>query len=79
MAIEEALAAVRKYGDLPVPLHLRNAPTSLMKKMDYGKDYLYAHHYTGNFIMQQNLPNELEGTAYYKPGQNARKMRFAGS
>lgn len=73
MAIEEALAAVRKHGDLPVPLHLRNAPTSLMKKMDYGKDYLYAHHYTGNFIMQQNLPNELEGTAYYKPGQNARE------
>lgn len=73
MAIEEALAAARKHGDLPVPLHLRNAPTKLMKNMDYGRDYQYAHQFAGNFIMQQYLPNDLEGTVFYKPQHNARE------
>ena len=73
MAIEEALAAVRKHGDLPVPLHLRNAPTSLMKKMDYGKEYQYAHHFANNFVLQNYLPDALDGVLFYQPQQNARE------
>src|SRR5690606_36878377 len=57
-AIEMALAAVSKKGDLPVPLHLRNAPTSMMKKMDYGKGYQYAHSFENNFSPQEYLPDE---------------------
>lgn len=73
MAIEEALNAVKKYGDLPVPLHLRNASTKLMKDMDYGKDYQYSHSFEGNFIEQEYLPEKLSGTAFYNPGNNARE------
>lgn len=73
VAIEAALAAVRQYGDLPVPLHLRNAPTKLMKNLDYGKDYQYAHDYDKNFAGQEYLPDALSGTAFYKPGKNARE------
>src|SRR5689334_10797347 len=73
MAIEEALAMVRKQGDLPVPLHVRNAPTGLMKKMGYGKDYKYAHSYEGNFTEQEFLPDEIKGTAFYDPGKNPRE------
>lgn len=73
MAIENALAVVRKQGDLPVPLHLRNAPTQLMKKMDYGKEYQYAHHYAGNFVLQNYLPDALNGVQFYNPQQNARE------
>ncbi len=73
MAIEEALAAVQKEGDLPVPLHIRNAPTGLMKKMGYGKNYKYAHSYEGNFTEQEFLPDALKGTAFYEPGKNPRE------
>jgi putative ATPase len=73
MAIGDALDAVRKYGDLPVPLHLRNAPTRLMKQMDYGKNYQYAHNFENNFVLQQFLPDELEGKAFYAPQKNARE------
>lgn len=73
MAIEEALDIVRREGDLPVPLHIRNAPTSLMKKMDYGKNYKYAHSYEGNFTEQEFLPDKLSGTAFYDPGKNPRE------
>ena len=73
MAIGAALDAVKKYGDLPVPLHLRNAPTSMMKKMDYGKNYQYAHNYENNFVLQQFLPDQLEGTVFYSPQRNARE------
>ncbi len=73
MAIGAALDAVRKHGDLPVPLHLRNAPTNLMKKMDYGKNYQYAHNFENNFVLQQFLPDELEGTAFYEPQKNGRE------
>lgn len=73
MAIEEALDKVRKEGDLPVPLHIRNAPTVLMKKMDYGKNYKYAHSYEGNFADQEFLPDELKGTVFYDPGKNPRE------
>lgn len=73
MAINEAIAAVKQHGDLPVPLHLRNAPTKLMKEMNYGKDYKYAHSYDHNFVLQQFLPDTLDGTAFYTPQQNARE------
>jgi putative ATPase len=72
-AIGMAQAAVSKLGDLPVPLHIRNAPTRLMKNMDYGKGYKYAHSYEGNFADQEYLPQELSNTAFYKPGNNARE------
>ncbi len=73
LAIDEALAVVRKQGDLAVPLHLRNAPTKLMKQMDYGKDYQYAHNFENNFILQQFLPAELDGRAFYIPQKNNRE------
>lgn len=73
MAIEEAIATVHKEGDLPVPLHIRNAPTGLMKKMGYGKNYKYAHSYEQNFIEQEFLPEQLSGTAFYEPGKNPRE------
>jgi len=72
-AIEDALQSVRKHGDLPVPLHLRNAPTKLMKELNYGKEYQYAHLFSGNFIEQQYLPNEIDGTSFYNPQQNPRE------
>jgi putative ATPase len=72
-AIGEALAAVKKYGDLPVPLHIRNAPTKLMKNLDYGKNYEYSHSYQDNFSPQEYLPNELSGKKFYDPGKNARE------
>ena len=73
MAINEAIDAVRSKGDLPVPLHLRNAPTRLMKQMNYGKDYQYAHNFENNFVEQQFLPDELNGKAFYQPQKNARE------
>ena len=73
MAISNALAAVRELGDLPVPLHIRNAPTGLMKKLDYGKGYKYSHDYEGNFSSQEYLPPPLTGRAFYSPGKNARE------
>jgi putative ATPase len=73
VAINDAMAAVSKKGDLPVPLHIRNAPTKLMKNMDYGKDYKYSHSYDNNFSPQEYLPDELSGTAFYNPGKNARE------
>ena len=73
MAIDEALALVDKTGDLPVPLHLRNAPTKLMKNLNYGKEYQYAHAFENNFIDQEFFPESLEGTKLYNPGLNARE------
>jgi putative ATPase len=73
MAINEAIAAVRQHGDLPVPLHIRNAPTNLMKKLDYGKGYKYSHDYEGNFSSQEYLPPPLTGRKFFNPGQNARE------
>jgi len=72
-AIGAALSAVKEYGDLPVPLHIRNAPTSLMKKMDYGKGYKYSHSFEQNFSEQEYLPDEISGTKFYEPGKNARE------
>ena len=73
MAIEDALAAVQRYGDLPVPLHLRNAPTKLMKNIGYGKDYKYAHQYDGNFVNLEFLPEKIKGNRFFDPGHNARE------
>ena len=73
MAIEEAISMVQKDGDLPVPLHIRNAPTGLMKRMGYGKNYKYAHSYEGNFTEQEFLPDKLSGTIFYDPGKNPRE------
>ncbi|MCO5935512.1 replication-associated recombination protein A [Mucilaginibacter sp. RB4R14] len=72
-AIGAAIALVRQTGDLPVPLHLRNAPTKLMKNIGYGKNYKYAHSYEGNFADLDFLPEEIRGTKIYNPGNNARE------
>ena len=73
IAIGAAQSAVRTQGDLPVPLHIRNAPTRLMKNLDYGKGYQYSHNYDNNFSPQEYLPEELQGTKFYDPGNNARE------
>ena len=73
MAIEDALKIVDESGDLPVPLHLRNAATTLMKELDYGKDYQYAHAFEKNFIDLEYLPEKISGTKIYDPGNNARE------
>jgi len=72
-AIGEAMGAVKQHGDLPVPLHIRNAPTKLMKNLGYGKDYKYSHSYESNFSDQEYLPKELSDTKFYEPGENARE------
>jgi len=72
-AIGAAIALVRQTGDLPVPLHLRNAPTKFMKNIGYGKDYKYAHSYEGNFTDLDFLPDAIRGTKIYDPGNNARE------
>jgi putative ATPase len=76
MAIENALAKVRETGNLSIPLHLRNAPTKLMKELNYGKGYQYAHNYTGNFVEHDFLPKEIEGTQFYDPSVNAAEIRI---
>ncbi|WP_185205935.1 replication-associated recombination protein A [Chryseobacterium sp. C3] len=76
MAINEALALVKKTGNLPVPLHLRNAPTKLMKDLDYGKEYKYAHSYEGNFVDQSFLPEEIKEVKLYEPGNNATEKKI---
>jgi putative ATPase len=73
MAINRAQSLVKETGDLPVPLHLRNAPTKLMKDLDYGKGYKYAHDFDQNFVEQEYLPDQLRNTKLYDPGQNTRE------
>lgn len=75
-AINEAISLVKKTGNLPVPLHLRNAPTKLMKEMDYGKNYQYAHHFEGNFVEQEFMPQDLSGLKLYEPNQNATEQKI---
>ncbi|MPM83201.1 Replication-associated recombination protein A [bioreactor metagenome] len=76
LAIDHALDLVKKTGNLPVPLHLRNAPTKLMKEMNYGKDYDYAHSHAGNFVFQEFLPEEIRGTKFYEPGNNSTENKI---
>lgn len=73
VAIDAALAEVSKSGDLPVPLHLRNAPTKLMKELGYGADYKYAHSYEGNFTDEEFLPKDISGKKFYDPGNNPKE------
>ena len=72
-AIGKAQALVKQYGDLPVPLAIRNAPTKLMKKLDYGKNYQYAHSFENNFVNMEFLPDEIKNSVLYDPGKNARE------
>jgi putative ATPase len=76
MAINRAQAEVKKSGNLPIPLHLRNAPTKLMKDLGYGKDYLYSHDFPGNFVLQEYMPEGLENTAFFKAGSNSREQEI---
>ncbi len=76
MAIDAAIAKVRATGNLSIPLHLRNAPTSLMKKLDYGKGYQYAHSYTGNFVEQEFLPADISGERFFDPSVNPAETRI---
>ncbi|MFM1931440.1 MAG: hypothetical protein RL226_743 [Bacteroidota bacterium] len=76
MAIGNAQQAVRQTGNLPVPLNIRNAPTSLMKDLGYGADYMYSHNYEGNFTVQEFLPDALSGTSFYQPGNNPKENQL---
>jgi putative ATPase len=76
MAIESAMAAVKQTGDLPVPLHLRNAPTKLMKELDYAKNYKYAHSFQGNFVDLEFLPEKISGSKFYQPGNNPKEAEI---
>jgi putative ATPase len=73
LAIGEAQKIVKQTGDLPVPIHLRNAPTKLMKELGYGDEYKYSHDYSNNFAEQEFLPNEISETVFYNPGNNSRE------
>lgn len=75
-AINEAINFVKKTGNLPVPLHLRNAPTKLMKDLEYGKNYQYAHSFEGNFVKQEFLPSKISGTKFYKPSDNSTENKI---
>lgn len=77
VAINDAIAHVKKTGNLPVPLHLRNAPTKLMKDLDYGKNYGYAHSHEGNFVDLEFLPEEIIGNQFYVPGKNSTENKIA--
>ena len=76
MAIDTALAKVKETGNLPVPLHIRNAPTSLMKDLGYGKNYKYAHDYPGNFVVQQFMPDSLVGMKFWHPCDNPQEAQM---
>ena len=75
-AINEAINFVKKTGNLPVPLHLRNAPTKLMKDLEYGKNYQYTHSFEGNFVKQEFLPSEISGTKFYEPSDNSTENKI---
>lgn len=75
-AINKAQALVRSTGDLSVPIHLRNAPTKLMKNLEYGKEYKYSHAFPGNFVDQEFMPDKLTGTQLYDPGENSAEIKL---
>ena len=76
LAINGALAYVKKSGNIPVPLHLRNAPTELMSELNYGVGYRYPHDYPGNFVEQQYLPEEMKNMVFYRPQKNVQESRI---
>ncbi len=78
MAIKSAQKQVQEDGNLPVPLHLRNAPTKLMKNIGYGKDYQYAHAHEGNFVNLEYLPDKISGLKFYEPGNNTKEKQIRG-
>ena len=77
MAIKQAQSLVRETGDLSIPLHLRNAPTKLMKSLDYGKDYKYAHDHENNFVNLEYMPDEIKGTQIYSTSDNGAEMKIS--
>jgi len=76
LAIDAAAAEVRKSGLLPVPLHLRNAPTQLMKDLNYGGEYKYPHDYKDHFIEQEYLPDQIKNSIFYRPSENGREEKL---
>ena len=76
LGIDKALSTVKQTGNLPVPLHLRNAPTGLMEELGYGKDYKYAHDFPGHFVQQQYLPDQLIGQVLWNPQENAQEAKL---
>jgi putative ATPase len=76
MAIRKAQKAVRESGSLSVPLAIRNAPTKLMKDLDYGKNYQYAHDFENNFVSLEFMPEEIKGTKFWEPGKNATEEKI---
>ena len=76
MAINEAMALVKQTGNIQVPLYLRNAPTKLMKELNYGKDYKYAHEFPGHFVEMEFMPEELKDVVLYKPQSNASELKI---
>ena len=76
LAIDEAIRLVRQTGNVPVPLHLRNAPTKLMKELNYGRDYKYAHDFPGNFVDQEYMPEEVKTAVFYKPQNNTQEVKI---
>ncbi len=76
MAIKKAQQEVRQSGNLPVPLAIRNAPTQLMKDLNYGKNYQYAHDFDKNFVDMEYMPEEIKGNTFYQPGQNSPEERI---
>lgn len=76
LAINAAQSQVKETGSLPIPLHIRNAPTQLMKKLNYGKNYLYAHNYAGNFVEQEFLPDEISGQSFFEPQNNPAEAKI---
>lgn len=77
LAIDKALGEVGQSGDLPVPLHLRNAPTALMKELDYGKDYKYAHDFENHFVEQDYLPSEIKNHRFWEPQNNPSETKLS--
>jgi len=76
MAIEKAQQMVKQTGDLAVPIHLRNAPTKLMKELGYGEEYKYSHDFPNNFADQEFLPTEISETKFFEPGENVREKEL---
>lgn len=76
LAIDKAISKVEQTGNLPVPLHLRNAPTSLMKELDYGKEYKYSHDYENNFVKQEYLPKELKNSKFWQAQPNPSEVKM---
>src|SRR5690554_2164350 len=77
LAIDKALAKVEQTGNLPVPLHLRNAPTTLMKELEYGKEYKYSHDYENNFVKQDFMPNELKNNRFWEPQTSTAEKKLS--